>query len=139
MRKEIIPIIIVLISIGFVLSQETLDVIEITPKTIGWTEVCFSYTLEDVVSKASATKTMCREYPSDLTNKCREGRYGRQIDCKNRLIDVINEDIDKWYKQRLPTQIDASKKLKDVTVISAGSDASSLVDKKFDFISGGFK
>jgi len=139
MKIKYLALMIGILVIGIVLSQETIDNVEITPVDTSKIEVCYTYTLEDSVSEVESYKNMCRFYPKDLTNKCEYTRYGKPINCENILVKEINLDIENWYKRRLPTQFKTETKLKDVIVSYASTEASSLIGKEYDFMSNEFK
>jgi len=121
------------------LSQETIGTTPIKPVTDDKLTVCFSYTLEDSKTKKASYETMCRKYPTDLSNHCSYGRYGQVIRCEDILIKEINMDVKKWYKNSLPREVTKNMNLKDVIVTEAEGQASSLVGKEYDFMGNEFK
>lgn len=115
-----------------VLSQVKVTNIVIQPVVDDRITVCYRYTLE------KTNYDICRDYPTDLKNYCKPTRYGYK-DCKNILVQEMENDIKNFYTSVLPREIGTSKILKDITITSA-SDASisDMVSKKYDFMTGEF-
>jgi len=121
------------------LSQESFNQTPIKPVTDDKITVCFSYTLEDEKTKKASYETMCRRYPTDLSNHCSYGRYGQVIRCEDILLKEINLDVERWYKESLPREVTENMDLRDVIVTEAEGQASSLVGKEYDFMGNEFK
>jgi hypothetical protein len=124
---------ILLLSIGFALSQTESEENPIEPIKSDKITLCYRYTLD------KETYSRCSEYPKDLVNKCQHDRYGNPINCRDMLLNEVNKDIKNWYSETLPREITDTKTLSDMTVYYTSEELSALKDGKWDFINEKFK
>jgi len=137
----VIPIIIGLLVTGYALSQsESYESPEINPVEDDKIESCFTVTIEVVATSNTRQYDFCRKYPDDLLNKCQYTRYGKAFNCKNVLKKTVEQDLKKWYRIKVPTEIKAKIKLKDLTLTSISHpDYQNWVGCKYDFMTDSIK